>query len=147
MKNIHSDIVIPNYVGGKIETLYPLTGSQAQSFLMVYTPWINKFPYEGKDGDSLIKLFETFLYSTQCPSFLKYAYLKAKDAYFFELKQPTASFQPSATNINEAMKYDTDAENIIALTSLLPSNFNNNLFGLEQQYDLGSSHNWSEQTY
>ena len=66
---------------GGIECLYPLTGSQARSFLMVYTPWSRRFPHEAKPNDVLVRLFEEFLKSQQCPPSLKYAYLKAKDTY------------------------------------------------------------------
>ena len=98
--------------------LYPLTGSQARSFLMVYTPWIKAFPHEGKDDACLIQLFEKFLFSAHCPSSLKYEYDKSKHSYFCDLKQPTSNVEPLSTYINDAAAYNTNAEDIIALTSL-----------------------------
>ena len=139
--------IIPNYVGGKIECLYPLMGSQARSFLMVYTPWSRRFPHEGKPNDVLVKLFEEFLRSQQCPPSLKYAYLKARDTYLYDLKQPVNICQPLSTNLNEAMQIDDQAHDIAALTALLPCNFDHSEFSLQHRYNFGEDHDWTAQTY
>ena len=132
VNNYSRQIRIPNYVGGKIESLYPLVGSETRSLLMVYTPWLKAFPYEGKDNACLIQLFEKFVSSAYCPPSLKYEYDKSKHTYFCDLKQPTSNIEPLLTYINEASLYNTNAEDIIGLTSLLPCNFDNSQYGLEQ---------------
>ena len=83
---------------------------------MVYTPWSRRFPHEGKPNDVLVKLFEEFLRSQQCPPSLKYAYLKARDTYLYDLKKPVNICQPLSTNLNEAMRIDDQAYDIAALT-------------------------------
>ena len=52
-----------------------------------------------------------------------------------------------AANIKEALGIDTDTEEIAALTSLLPCNFDLSLSALEQRYNLGHDHDWSSQTF
>ena len=132
---------------GGIECLYPLTGSQARSFLMVYTPWVRRFTHKGKPNELLIKLFEAFFRSQQCPPLLKYAYLKARDTYRYDLKQPVNICQPLSTNLNEAMQIDDQAYDIAALNALLPCNFDHSEFSLQHQYNFGEDHDWTVQTY
>lgn len=150
-KNKHdrgkAQITIPNYVGGKIENLYPLKGRQAKSLLMVYTPWHLKFQHDNQDDDFLIDLFEKFVSSNKCPISLKNSYHQAKNSYYYDLKEPTSGFQTISTNLHEAMAVDVDASDILALTGLLPGtpdSFNNSF---DQQYDMGKNHDWSKPSY
>ena len=70
-------------------------------------------------------------WSQQYPPSLKYAYLKARDTYLYDLKQPVNMCQPLSTNLNEAMGIDDQAYDIAALTSLLPCNFDHSEFSLQ----------------
>ena len=95
----------------------------------------------------LVKLFEEFLRSQQCPPSLKYAYLKATDTYLYDLKQPVNICQPLSTNLNEAMRIDDQAHDIAALTALLPCNFDHSEFSLQHRYNFSEDHDWTAQTY
>ena len=139
--------IIPNYVGLRIDNLYPITGSQAKSLLMIYKPWIGVVPYKDDSDANLIRQFENFVTTAGCPLSLRNAYNCARYTRRYDLKEPVSTFYPSSLLVDEATQFDQDAEDIFNLTSSLPCHFSDTHLGLSMQYDIGQNYDWSKQTY
>ena len=113
-----------------------MSSSHARSISMVYTPWHNTFSYQSKTDDVIKQAFNTFIISSNCLLFPKIAYYKSRTACLYDLKEPTSTFDPSSSLIEDAVNYNDDASDVAALTNMLPCDYDNIKMALGLTYDL-----------
>ena len=75
-KRINSKEIIPHFVGGSGQPVYPVTPSYARTVLHVYKPWSNKLPVPKEDW--YINAFHEFLQDPKCPASVKIGYARAE---------------------------------------------------------------------
>ena len=73
--------IVPHYVGGRINAVYPPSANYAKSVLIVHFPWNTKFPYGQLNSKQLLRTFKSFITSPTCPKTVTIPYSRAKQKY------------------------------------------------------------------
>jgi len=68
--------IIPHFVGGSGQPVFPVSQSYARTVLLVYKPWSNKNPLPKED--CYIATFNDFLNDQKCPASVKIGYARAE---------------------------------------------------------------------
>ena len=77
-KNIIKKKIIPNYVGVRIDPIFPVSASYARSILLVHIPWKTKFATKDSPEQDLIAEFYHHLENDSFPSSVTVPFYREK---------------------------------------------------------------------
>jgi hypothetical protein len=77
---VTSKIIIPHYVGGRSQPVYPVTEGFAKATFLIHKPWYKgSIPFS--DDDDVIAMFEQFVNSEECPVSVKIPFERMRYRY------------------------------------------------------------------
>ena len=76
-RNYRGKKIIPHYVGGRSQPVYPATEGFARATFIIHKPWIGKQKPYCENAD-LVKQFYVYLRSNECPLSVKIPYERAR---------------------------------------------------------------------
>jgi hypothetical protein len=138
--------LVPHYVGGSGQPMFPVTQNYARASLLVHYPWskTNPLPFE----EEYVPLFEAFVESDECPASLTIPYQRVK----LRVEQKKCyNYEPHSPDQEESTPTDgieaEDVLNALALTETMADN--ENLFEelKDHQINYGKQNNWRKRRY
>ena len=147
-KNVKKKI-IPNYVGGRVDPVFPVSGSYARSIMLVHIPWKKQFILKDSTEQDLITNFFGHLEDNDFPPSVTIPYyrekLRIEDGNKF--CEPTSDFDHDNDFRKHAMENNPDLVDLVELAGSLPCHVKENEMHYGFEYDVGLNHDWSEQEY
>lgn len=138
--------IVPHYVGGSGQPVYPITQNYARVELMKHRPWGKSNPIP--PDDDIIKEFKEFLNSPNCPISVKVSYERAKIRVIQKrnglqetISQDQESSNPLTNTCDKETKEILTSTQNIGITTDEFQNIEN--AGL----DIGKNYDWSMRHY
>jgi hypothetical protein len=138
--NMAKKVVVPYYVGGKCIPHYPPTEEYARSVFVIYIPWSQTFPHEGRD---FVTEFNMLITSPNCPRDVRIPYERVKN----RVVTKTQFVEP--VNQHDEIDYSTftytidkDTQDLLEATTTFQTEESE--FDSDYTYDMGEEHDWSK---
>ena len=134
-------MTVPNYVGRKIDLVFPITTASARSNLLVHQTWIKHFPHWHSSDLIVISLFLSFLHDeSECPPFLKLAQEQEKHKHEQGLmhKEIVQEVENDIGNLQLAEDFEEDSGDLFILLSHLPVRSSGKV--TEWEFNIGTDH-------
>ena len=136
-------IVIPHWIGGNSQPVYPVTDNYARSTLLIHRPWMGPHPPSSTSGSSVVVEFNKFIRSAQCPRSVLLAYTRVKDR-FYSKRDPEAVQSEECYDNGDVAAMDDETRDILSIvrTTTTTSDPTMDLGGYKM--DKGLNYDWSE---
>ena len=134
-------IKIPIYSGAQCEAIFPATNAYARAVMLIYCPWIGKFPL-GEEEPDLIDKFKAFVVDkNKCPTSVSVSYERARQLN--SMKEPVSS-AGDLDYENFAVRPDQEHTDLVDLATTMYNTIDNDRDSSEMNYFYGEEMNWSD---
>ena len=129
--------IIPHYVGGRSQPVYPPTQQYCKSIMVIFKPWHGRFHHE--EDRNYITEFADFLLLPSCPNSVKVPYERIRT----RVLEKTQFVEPTATGVDYdqyTKQADDKLKEFVSLVNTLNINPENLENLLENEYDMGKEY-------
>lgn len=135
--------IVPHYVGGRSQPIYPPTEGYAKAILMIHKPWNTS----DEESENVLVEFNNFIASEDTPSYIKIPYERVKERHRKRMQHyESVSHDMESTPVSETCLENEELEDLLILASMKsnkndPNLCNTPIFDIGVNYDWGKKHN------
>ena len=140
-------VIIPHYVGGQSQPVYPITEGYARSILIIHKPWheSDKKQQSTARAETCIPEFEAFLTSANCPSEVLIPFERVKNR-FLEKTTHRESVGEAIT-IRDVPRTDRDTQDLLAIVGTFQAGAKSPDDYSGYQYNRGEDFDWGKRRF
>jgi hypothetical protein len=143
-KRFKTKTIIPHYVGGRSQPIYPVTEGYARSVLIIHKPWHGTDPRDD-DEKSYIAEFEAFITSTKCPKTVSITYERVKNRYLEKTTNIESVAEPIV--LRQVPQDDPETRELLDIVASFQEGCSPHDDMSSYQYERGLNFDWGKKRF